>query len=61
VKDGKIYKGNSDSYNSVIANVKDGKVREGNSESYNSVLFTYDDDLTLLEFVAVFHAFMYTF
>ena len=60
IRDGKIFKGTSTYNSDVIANVKDGKVYSGTS-SYNSdVEFSFDGNLTIEEFVAVWHAVKYS-
>lgn len=60
IRDGKLFKGTSMYSSDVIANVKDGKVYSGTS-SYNSdIEFSFDGNLTIEEFVAVWHAVKYS-
>ena len=60
IRDGKIYKGNSSYSSDVIANLKDGKVYSGTSSYSSDIQFSYDGNLTIEEFVAVWHAVKYS-
>lgn len=60
IRDGKLFNGTSIYNSDVIANVKDGKVYSGTS-SYNSdIEFSFDGNLTIEEFVAVWHTVKYS-
>ncbi len=59
IRDGKIYKGTSTYSSDIISHVKDGKVYNGTSPYSSAVLFSFEGNLTIEEFVAVWHAVNY--
>ena len=55
----KVYKGTSTYNSDIVATVRDGVVYDGRSNYRSDIRFTLDGNLTLEEFVAVWHAVMY--
>ena len=58
IRDGKIFRGTSTYNSDIIANVRDGKVFSGTSNYNSDILFSFDGNLTLIEFVAIWHSTM---
>ena len=58
VRGEKIYKGSGSYSSDVLYTVRDGKVFSGTSNYNSDVLFSYDGNLTLIEFVATWHSVM---
>ena len=61
IRDGKIYKGTSSYSSDVIATIKDGKVYTGNSSYSSDIQFSINGFVTIVEFVAIWHAVNYSY
>jgi hypothetical protein len=61
IKDGKIYNKTSTYTSDVIATIKDGKVYSKNSSYSSDILFTINGNVTIVEFVAIWHAVRYSY
>lgn len=59
--DVRVYKGTSSYTSDILATIRDGKVHSGTSPYTSDILFTVDGNLTIEEFVAVWHAAMYVY
>lgn len=59
VRDGVVYKGRSNYQSDILCTVRGHEVYKGRSNYRSDIRFTIDGNLTLEEFVAVWHAVMY--
>lgn len=56
-----IYRGTSTFSNDIIATIEDGKVFSGNSSRLSDIQFSIDGNVTITEFVAIWHVVKYDY